>query len=105
MALLYKLINAPSSSTKKILIRRILTGRASAEEEALNAAHWGAVLLLQGNIPEMFGAVDIGTKTSPVLAVEVAGNCPQNIVTMAFIGNVADIRQIQSALKSEGVIA
>jgi hypothetical protein len=40
-----------------------------------------------------------------VLAVEVAGNCPQNIVTMAFIGNMADVKQVLSALKSEGVIA
>jgi hypothetical protein len=105
MALFHKFINAPSSSTKKILTRRILTGRASEEAEALASTNWGAVLLLQGTIPEMFGAVDIGTKTSPVLAVEVTGNCPQNIVTMAFIGNVADVRQVLSALKSEGVIA
>jgi hypothetical protein len=105
MALFHKFINAPSSYTKKILTRRILTGKASEEKEVLENATWGAVLLLQGTIPEMFGAVDIGTKTSPVMAVEVAGNCPQNIVTMAFIGNVADVKQVFSALKSEGVIA
>jgi uncharacterized membrane protein len=105
MALFYKFINAPSSSTKKILIRRTLTGKASDEKETLESANWGAVLLLQGPIPEMFGAVDTGTKASPVLAVEVTGNCPQNIVTMAFIGNVADVRQVLSALKSEDVIS
>jgi hypothetical protein len=105
MALLHKFINAPSASTKKILTRRILTGKASVEEKALASANWGAVLLLQGNIPEMFAAVDVGTKASPVLALEVVGNCPQNIVSMAFIGNVADVRQVLSALKSGGVIA
>ncbi|MDR1021114.1 MAG: microcompartment protein [Synergistaceae bacterium] len=105
MALFHKFINAPSASTRKILTRRILTGRASEEAEALNAANWGAVLLVQGTIPDMFGAVDVGSKASSALAVEVTGNCPQNIVTMAFIGNVADVKQVLSALKSEGVIA
>ena len=104
MALLHRYINAPSATTKKILIRRILVGSASEEAEALKAASWGAVLLLQGAIPEMFSAVDVGSKASPVLVTEVAGNCPQNLVTMAFIGNVADVKLVMSALKSEGVI-
>jgi hypothetical protein len=105
MALSYRFINSPSTATRKILTRRMLVGRASEEEENLKAATWGAVLLVQGMMAEMYGAVDIGTKTSPVLALEVVGNCPQHIVTMAFIGNVADVKQVLSALKSEGMVA
>jgi len=82
----------------------MLVRKDSEEEENLKTANWGAVLLIQGTIPEMFGAVDVGTKTSPVLAMEIIGNCPQHIVTMAFIGNVADIKQVLSVLKSEAVI-
>jgi len=106
MALAYKFINSPSKMTRKLLTRRMLVGRTSEEdEESVNSANWGAVLLVQGLMTEMYGAVDIGTKTSPVLAIEVIGNCPQHVVTMAFIGNVADVMQVLSALKSEGVIA
>ena len=106
MALSYKLINSPSMATRKILTRRILVGRTSEEdEESVKTASWGAVLLIQGLMPEMYGAVDVGTKTSPVLAMEVLGNCPQHVVTMAFIGNVADVKQVLSALKSEGLVA
>ena len=104
MALSYKLINSPSESTRRLLTRRMLVGRPE-EEENIRFASWGAVLLVQGTVPDMFGAVDVGTKASPVLVTEVIGSCPQNIVTMAFIGNVADVKQVLSALKSEGVIA
>ena len=106
MALSYKLINSPSTATRKMLTRRMLVGRVLAEdEEIVNSASWGAVLLVQGMMTEMYGAVDVGTKTSPVLAMEVFGNCPQHVVTMAFIGNVADVKQVLSALKSEGLVA
>jgi hypothetical protein len=106
MALSYKLINSPSTATRKMLTRRMLVGRVlSEDEEIVNSASWGAVLLVQGMMTEMYGAVDVGTKTSPVLAMEVFGNCPQHVVTMAFIGNVADVKQVLSALKSEGLVA
>ena len=66
---------------------------------------WGAVLMLQGSVPDLFYAADIGAKISPVVVAEVVGNCPQNIVTMAFVGNVADVRQVLDALKNEGVVS
>ena len=105
MALSYKLINSPSTMTRKILTRRMLIGKNPEEAESIESASWGAVLLIQGLMTEMFGAVDVGTKTSPVTATEIIGNCPQHIVTMAFIGNVADVKQVLSALKSEGSVA
>ncbi|MDR1977487.1 MAG: microcompartment protein [Synergistaceae bacterium] len=104
MALTYRFINAPSASTKKLLTQRMFLGRTAGGEEELKSAGWGAVLLVQGAVPEMYYAVDIGTKTSPVFASEIIGNCPQHIVTMAFIGNVADVTQVLSALKNEGVL-
>ena len=103
MALSYKLITSPSESTRRLLIRRMMAGMPE-EEKTVRSASWGAVLLVQGMVPEMFCAVDVGTKTSPVLAMEIIGSCPQHIVTMAFIGNVADVKQVLSALKGEGVI-
>jgi hypothetical protein len=88
-----------------MLTRRIAFGKASAEADALNSKSWGAVLMVQGAIPDIFYAADIGAKTSPVFVAEVIGNCPQNIVSMAFVGNVADVRQVLDALKNEGVVS
>jgi hypothetical protein len=84
----------------------MLAGRMPAgEEETLKSASWGAVLLVQGPLAELYYAADVGAKTSPVVVMEVAGNCPQHIVTMAFIGAVADVKQVLATLKNEGVIA
>ncbi|MDR1649241.1 MAG: microcompartment protein [Synergistaceae bacterium] len=108
MALSYRLINSPSASTRRLLTRRMPAERGGAEEEALfmkKSASWGAVLLVQGPLAEMFWAADVGAKTSPVVVAEVVGNCPQHIVTMAFIGAVADVTQVLTALRSEGAIA
>jgi hypothetical protein len=105
MALNYKLILAPSESVKKMLTRRMTFGRASSEEESLKAAGWGAVLLVQGAIPDIFYAADIGAKVSPIYVAEIVGNCPQNVVSMAFVGNIADVKQVLEALKNEGVVA
>jgi hypothetical protein len=105
MALNNKLILAPSEPVKRMLTRRMTFGRASSEEEALKRAGWGAVLIVQGSIPEVFYAADVGAKVSPVFVVEVIGNCPQNMISMAFVGGVADVKQVLAALKNEGVIA
>lgn len=104
MALSYKLILAPSESVRKMLTRRMAFGKASSLGDELKAVSWGAVLMVQGTIPEIFYAADIGAKISPVYVAEVMGNCPQNIVSMAFVGNVADVRQVLDALKNGGVI-
>ena len=105
MALTHKLILAPTESTKRMLMRRMTFGRAAEDAEKLQSHSWGAVLLVQGPVPEIFYAADVGAKTSPVTTAEVVGNCPQNIISMAFVGNVADVKQVLTALKNEGVIA
>lgn len=104
MALTYRLILAPSESTRRMLTRRMTFGRASEEAEGLRRQSWGAVLLLQGPVPEIFYAADVASKTSPVWTAEVVGNCPQNIISMALVGGVADVKQALAALKSEGVV-
>lgn len=105
MPLTYKFISAPSNAVRRMLLRRMTFGRASEEAENLSVQSWGAILLVQGPVPEIFYAADIGTKISPVYAAEVVGNCPQNIISMAFVGNVADVKQVLSALKDEGVVS
>ena len=54
---------------------------------------------------DLFAAVDVGAKAAPVSVREVWGNCPQHLNTVAFWGTAADVRQVLSALKNEGVLA
>ena len=100
MPLTYRLIQAPSEATREMLARRM----GLRKDEPVPGS-WGAVLLVQGQVADLFAAVDLGTKAAPVAAREVWGNCPQHITTVAFLGTQADVRQVLSALKSDGVLA
>jgi hypothetical protein len=99
------MIMAPSAPVRKMLTRRMSFGRPASEGDPLSSASWGAVLIVHGSIPDIFYAADVGAKVSPVFVAEVMGNCPQNVVSMAFVGNVADVKQVLVALENEGVVA
>lgn len=104
MALTGRIIVSPSKNTREVLQRRMGFARTAQDADALATLDWGAVLIVQGNIPELFCALDVATKTTPVVATEIVGNCPQNIVSMAFVGRTADVQQALAALKAEGLI-
>lgn len=99
MPMTHRLILSPSEATKNMLLRRMFL-----REEDKRPVSWGAVLLVQGSVPELFYAVDMGSKFASVAVREIVGNCPQHINTAAFIGPVADVKQVLEALKSEGVL-
>ena len=100
MALIHRLIQAPSETTRAMLARRM----GLRKDEAVPGP-WGAVLLVQGQVADLFAAVDVGAKAAPVSVREVWGNCPQHLNTVAFWGTAADVRQVLSALKNEGELA
>lgn len=94
MPLITRLIISPSEGTRKMLERRMRL--SSDDSQKLN---WGAVLLIQASVVEMFEAVDVATKASNVTALEVLGSCPQHINTVGLIGGVADAKQALEAVK------
>jgi hypothetical protein len=79
-------------------------GGMASKEELKKSIVWGAALLVQGIIPEIFYAADVGSKVGNVYVGEVVGNCPQHVNTIVFIGNVSDVNQVFAALKNERVI-
>lgn len=94
----YELILNPSDVTKKIMIRRTPPG----EKDSLKKSNWGAVLLIQGQVAELIGALDDAVKRAPLSAVEILGNCPQHIQTIALVGRVADCKAALDGLKKGG---
>jgi microcompartment protein CcmL/EutN len=56
-------------------------------------------------VAEILAAADIGLKASNVTATELWGNCPQHIQTIAFVGPVEAVRQVERALREGGRIA
>lgn len=64
-----------------------------------------AVGLIQGKVIDMIVAADIAEKSSGVTAFELRGNCPQNMVALAVIGDTASvenaIEKIQAGMKEK----
>jgi hypothetical protein len=94
----YELIVKPSDTARRMMLRRV----PSSEKKRIETARWGAVLLLQGQVAELVAAVDDGVKRAPVEAVEILGNCPQHIQTVALIGGIAECRASLDGLKEGG---
>jgi hypothetical protein len=98
MAGLLRLVVKPTEPLKLMTLRRMPPNlRKEAEKLA-----WGAVLFVQGQVADILAATDVATKAARVFASEVAGNCPQHINTVAFIGSVADVRQAKAAIEDWG---
>lgn len=91
-----KLIKAPGRGTVEILRKR--SGVPWNEEKP------GAIGLIQGKIIEMICASDIAEKATDVVVTDIRGSCPQNMVMLAVIGDLASVEEslIQIRRASEG---
>ncbi|MDT8899670.1 hypothetical protein [Anaeroselena agilis] len=76
-------IRAPRPGTMAMLTRRM----ASEAREQLADRRFDAVGLVQTNLPCLFYYADIAQKAGNVIAVEITGNCPQQVSTIALFGS------------------
>lgn len=99
--LITRIIRAPRPNTMALLRRRM---PAEARKQ-LEDSHFDAIGILQSDLPSLFYYTDIGQKAGHVLAVEITGNCPQHVNTMALLGSNeavnAAIAAIQAAEKQK----
>ena len=94
MKVKYQFISKPDKKTLALVkgkMRADMKKALEAEEDP------GAILLVQGTIPDMIYAADVAVKTSDVMSFEVVGNCPQSFITIAITGK---IRSVQTALRA-----
>jgi hypothetical protein len=96
MNIKYQFISKPDDNTLRIIRGKMRPDQRKAMDE-LNDDSVGAVLLLQGSIPDMLYSADIAVKASDVGAYEIVGNCPQSFITIGIMGK---IRSVQTALKA-----
>ncbi|MCH4071502.1 BMC domain-containing protein [Pseudoramibacter sp.] len=96
MNIKYQFISKPDDNTIRIIRGKMRPDQRKAMDE-MNGEGVGAVLLLQGSIPDMLYSADIAVKASDVGAYEIVGNCPQSFITIGVMGK---IRSVQTALKA-----
>lgn len=90
----YRIIKAPTNGTTSILQRRIDPSLKIKVED------FEAIGLMQGKLCDMVLACDIAEKTSGVLVVDIRGNCPQNLIMIAVLG---DTSSVEMALETVSV--
>lgn len=76
-------IRAPRPGTIAMLLRRV----PKEARELVENRRFDAIGLVQTNLPGLFYYADIGQKAGNVIAVEITGNCPQHVSTIAFFGS------------------
>lgn len=83
-----RFIKAPDPGTISALARRM-----SPEARAVvTGQRYDAVGLIQAHLPDLFYYMDEAVKASSVYAVEISGNCPQQISMIAIFGDTESIR-------------
>ena len=92
----YQFISKPDDHTLRMIRGKMRPDQRKAMEE-FGDDGIGAVLLVEGSIPDMLFCADIAVKASDVGAYEIVGNCPQSFITIGIMGK---IRSVQTALKA-----
>ena len=91
-------ITSPTENTLKLLTRRM---HPDARERILSKK-WGAVGLVQDQLPNLFAMADIADKQAEVIVEEIMGTCPQHLTMIAIFGDTASVRTALDAIENMG---
>ncbi|MDK2883371.1 MAG: hypothetical protein PWP58_1707 [Bacillota bacterium] len=94
--LITRMIRAPRPGTMAMLLRRMVP----AARKEVEGRCFDAVGLVQTDLPSLFYLADVGQKAGNVLAVEITGNCPQHVSTVAFFGDTAAVGAALAAVEA-----
>lgn len=89
----YRIIKAPTEGTCQILQRRIDPAMK------VNVAEAQAIGMVQGRLCDMVFASDVAEKASGVRVVDIRGNCPQNMIMIAILGDTASVETALAQIK------
>ena len=90
-----RLIKSPTRNTIELLASRISPER----RERILAQPWGAVLLVQTVLPDLYTCADITEKAASVVVEEIKGACPQHVSMIAAFGDTASVEAAARAVR------
>lgn len=91
----FRIIKSPSPAVLGMLTRRKGSGSSSQLIPA------GAVGLVQGKVIDMVVAADIAEKSVGVVVEDIKGTCPQNMIAIAILGDIASVEAAMSIIKTK----
>lgn len=89
----YRMIKSPSVGTRSVLKRR---ADSFYHDMMMNV---DAIGLIQGKMIEMVYATDIAEKESGVSVTDIRGNCPQNMIMIAILGDTSSVETAVARIK------
>ena len=95
-ALNIRLINSPDSLVVDMLLRKLSPHARELNDKEV----FGAVALVQTNLPNIYYYADIAVKAADVKTYEMTGSCPQHISTLAILGSSASVKEAVRAIQS-----
>ena len=90
-----RIIKSPSKATLDIILRR------KGSSVAIMTEKIGAIGLLQGKVIDMLVASDIAEKAAGVTVEDIKGNCPQNMLVLAILGDTSSVEAAIMQIKKE----
>ena len=90
-----RIIKSPSKATLDIILRR------KGSSVAIMTENIGAIGLLQGKVIDMLVASDIAEKAAGVTVEDIKGNCPQNMLVLAILGDTSSVEAAIMQIKKE----
>lgn len=90
----FRLIKAPAEGAINMIQRRL------DPHAKIDVASYEAIGLLQGKLCDMTVAADIAEKSAGVVAADVRGSCPQNLVMLAIFGDTASVETALRRIKN-----
>lgn len=94
----YKFISSPDESTMDLLRNRV----RAADRKKIEKNVFGAIGFVQTNVSSLFFYADIAVKAADVIVLDIVGNCPQTMSTIAFLGTMESVKSALTAIKQEG---
>lgn len=83
----YRIIQSPSVGALDIITRRMGMSQSATQEYR----HYDAIGLIQGKLIDMVYVADLAEKAAGIVAVDIRGSCPQNMILLALFGDTASV--------------
>ncbi|WP_427813974.1 BMC domain protein [Enterococcus sp. 22-H-5-01] len=94
----FRIIKSPSSGTLDIVTKRIGLNQTT---KRVDFSQFDAIGLIQGKLIDMICAADLAEKSAGILAVDVRGSCPQNMILLALFGDTVSVETAVNNIKQK----
>lgn len=95
----YRVIQSPSVGALDIITRRMGMSQSATQEFRA----YDAIGLIQGKLIDMVYVADLAEKSAGIIAVDIRGSCPQNMILLALFGDTSAVEtaiaKIQQKMK------